>query len=127
MKDFGHQLNLARLALVLLFVFSSSTANAECAWILWIKEEIDFIYPNTPPSFSTQWKIQDALPTQEKCDELRKLAWDIKVKQIDRDKLPGIEEIITVPNKSIFSRFRRSPEVVGGRDDAYIVLSAGQC
>lgn len=114
MKVFGRQSNFAWLVLVLLFVFSSSPGAAECAWILWIKKEIDFIYPNKPPSFSTQWDIQDALSTKEECDQLRKLAWNIKVKQIDLDKLPGIEEVITAPNKSILSRFRRTPEVVGG-------------
>ncbi len=111
MKIFGRKSNLAWL--VLIVVLSSSSAAAACTWILWIKQEIDFIYTIGPPSFSTEWKIQEALATQEKCEQFKKVSWNIKVKQIDLDKSPGIDKVITAPNW-IYTHFRPGPTVAGG-------------
>jgi len=104
------------LGMVLVTVLFASPAGAECAWILWIKQEISMIYPNNPPTVSTEWKLQKAVLTLQDCEQVKKIMWNFEVKRITDGKSPGLESVRTVPNEMIFRTLKPSTELIGGWD-----------
>jgi hypothetical protein len=53
------------LLALLLCLFASSTANAECAWVLWKRASKDVIRKDG------KWELQRAFPTYQQCQEYK--------------------------------------------------------
>jgi hypothetical protein len=73
------------LLIFLIFVGSVSPVNAECGWVLWLKEDYRSIAQG---SQSTNWNIVDAYPNYKQCQIARRGIY----KQRKRSYLANKEE-----------------------------------
>lgn len=91
---------------ILLMAFStiiglSSVVNAQNAWVLWER----ITYPNPIKGeyqkfINTDWKINSAYPSYEKCIEKLKSTINIQKKQYDESKLFLMEDGFMVKGES---------------------------
>lgn len=84
---------LSWFGLFVLTLLPPSTVEAECAWVFWIKREINFIYPNKPPTFSTEWHVRKVVLSLSECEQMKKRVFEVSVKQIKPAESPGIEKV----------------------------------
>ena len=90
----------ARLVLpVSLLVGWTSTAAAECAWVLWEEIESTHIPHAKRAQFSTEWELHNAHGTQEECLLAKQRLWTVEAEFYEKLKegFGPIEEIGKVP------------------------------
>jgi hypothetical protein len=104
------------LAIILLIAFSS-VANAECAWVLWLKVS------KNPLTKEGKWELTKAFQTYQQCQEYKNEAingsaenfkrnkgWDVKVYQSE-----SILVSDSAKNESIFLEYSCFPDTIDPR------------
>jgi hypothetical protein len=67
------------LSLILGIIFSlfmTGIADAECAWVLWIKQQSTFTEEGELPRVVENWELIAAVPTFEQCLTIQKLLFE---------------------------------------------------
>jgi len=87
---------LARRALLLVALSAltaTATAYAECAWVVWEKNEL-----YRPDDVSTTWKIQVARQDQPQCEDVLRRLWEAELKHLQSSSdSPGVKEVKSAP------------------------------
>ena len=100
---------LVSLVATLIALLYTASVSAECAWVLWVKNESLMLYSGKPPQESRRWEIQRAAPTIEQCEEVKRRIWQVFAKACDDP--PKCQK---VPYEGVFRSFKPSGDLEAG-------------
>jgi hypothetical protein len=107
-----------RLLLALLVVpIIASTSAAECAWVLWIKNETTFLRndKDKPYEVTTRWEMEKAFQAHAECEQIKEQVWTVEAGHYnDLSQFPGIERVRKVPYEAIFISWKQGAVITGG-------------
>jgi len=95
----------------------ASVLWGECAWVLWIKNEVTLSTPSGEGRVrfedSAQWELQTASESKDECDVIKEKVWGAVAKEYDdagkwKSKFIGLEKVTKVPFNGIFRSFKAS-------------------
>ncbi len=106
--------NFFAVIVVLCVLGKASVLWRECAWVLWIKNELVTLEE------SAQWEIQAATESKDECSVIKKKIWGAVANKYDdagkwKSEFKGLEKVTKVPFEGIFRSFKTSKSnPVGG-------------
>jgi len=106
---------LLSLGSALIALLYAAPVSAECAWVLWVKNESLMFYSGKPLEESRRWEIQMAAVKIEQCEQVKRKIWSVFAKECDDPaRCKGIEEFQKVPYEGVFRRFKSGGDLYAG-------------
>lgn len=108
------------LFIISLLIAFSSVANAECAWVLWIRTDILLIEKDKLPIEKVQWELMGAVPQYEFCAKMLKSSYESQKRFWMEGRSPekvklNDEKCIIFPMDGMTIRFYCLPDTIDPR------------
>jgi hypothetical protein len=95
----------------------ATNSAAECAWVLWIKNETTYLRKdkNKPFEVFERWEMENAFNSYADCERVKDRVWSGQAATYDdQNQLPGIVKVQKVPYEAIILSWKPGEDLMGG-------------